>query len=247
MVSKGLLVLLLSSGLLSLTGCVAEKSTDGSAFSSNSPQVNEQLLLKVKNYAGLIKLKRAELKKSDNPKTRYSLANYYYLSQDFRSSLYYLKPILVTGAAADVYLLQAKNLSSLGKYKEALRFVDIVLAKDKMNGEALNLKGVIQAEMGELDQALVSFNTARSNYPQEEEVVNNIAMIYIVKKKYNEAVQLLLPIYLRGYQNSQLEHNLSLALAKSGDLRYAKDIIKKGNYSKHPDLLATDLFNIQAY
>lgn len=53
-----------------------------------------------------------------------------------------------------------------------------------------------------------------------------MAMVYIAQKKYTEAVQLLLPIYLRGYNNSQLERNLVFALAKSGDLRYAKDIIK---------------------
>ncbi|MBT0719479.1 tight adherance operon protein [Rosenbergiella epipactidis] len=235
---------MLTGGIIGLTGCVTDKN---STFHFTATQANETLLLKVKNYAGLIKLKRAELKKSDNAKTRYSLANYYYLSQDYRSSLYYLKPLLVTGAAPDVYLLQAKNLASLGKYKEALSFVNIVLAKERTNGAAMNLKGVLQAQMGDIDQALHSFNMARNNYQQEEDVVNNIAMIYILKKRYNEAVQLLLPIYLRGYHDPQLDHNLTVALAKSGDLRYAIEIIKKGNYSKHPDLLAADLFNIQAY
>jgi len=229
-----------------VSGCTS--SHGGSNFYKNKSSVeNESLLIKVRNYSGLIKLKREELKKNNNPKVRYELANYYYLSQDFRSSLYYLKPLLTSGASADIYLLQAKNMSGLGEYKKSLQFVDIALSKDRSNAQGLNLKGVIQAQMGELNKALNSFSQARSGYEKEEDVVNNMAMVYIIQKKYTEAVQLLLPIYLRGYNNRQLDHNLIFALAKSGDLRYAKDIMKKRNFSKHPDLLATDLFNIQTF
>ncbi len=229
-----------------MVGCSSNDNFSGS-YKNNASHANESLLLKVKNYSGLIKMKRDELKKSNNSKVRYDLANYYYLSQDYRSSMYYLKPLLSSGASPDIYLLQAKNLSELGEFKKSLQFVDIALNKDRSNSDGLNLKGVIQAQMGDLDNALVSFSQARAGYRQEEDVVNNMAMIYIIQKKYTEAVQLLLPIYLRGYNNSQLEHNLVFALAKSGDLRYAKDIIKKRSYSKHPDLLATDLFNVQTF
>jgi len=229
--------------LLSLSGCTNNYSKDNNKTTLN----NENILLKVKNYTGLIKLKREELKKNNNPKVRYDLAYYYYQSQDYRSSMYYLKPLLSSGASPDVYLLQAKNLSQLGKYKQSLSFVDIALTKDRNNSEGLNLRGVIQAQMGDLDKALNSFTLARVGYKQEENVVNNMAMIYIIQKKYTEAVQLLLPIYLRGYQDSQIDHNLIFSLAKSGDLRYAKDILKKRGYSKHPDLLATDLFNVQTF
>ncbi|WP_241608347.1 tetratricopeptide repeat protein [Rosenbergiella epipactidis] len=227
-----------------MTGCTSSGNGD---YSKKITPASEGLLLKVKNYTGLIKLKREELKKSNNPKVRYDLADYYYQSQDYRSSMYYLKPLLASGASADIYLLQAKNLSALGEYKKSLQFVDIALSKERNNSDGLNLKGVIQAQMGEMDSAINSFMQSRSGYKQEENVVNNIAMVYIIQKKYTEAVQLLLPIYLRGVNNSQIDHNLIFALAKSGDLRYAKDIIKKKSYSKHPDLLATDLFNIQTF
>ncbi|WP_241625033.1 tetratricopeptide repeat protein [Rosenbergiella epipactidis] len=227
-----------------MAGCTSSGNGD---YSKKITPASEGLLLKVKNYTGLIKLKREELKKSNNPKVRYDLADYYYQSQDYRSSMYYLKPLLASGASADIYLLQAKNLSALGEYKKSLQFVDIALSKERNNSDGLNLKGVIQAQMGEMDSAINSFMQARSGYNQEENVVNNIAMVYIIQKKYTEAVQLLLPIYLRGVNNSQIDHNLIFALAKSGDLRYAKDIIKKKSYNKHPDLLATDLFNIQTF
>jgi len=227
-----------------LTGCTTNDSIDGKKRTALS---DESILLKVKNYSGLIKLKREQLKKDNNPKVRYDLANYYYQSQDYRSSMFYLKPLLASGASASIYLLQAKNLAELGEYKKSLSFINIALNKDRNNAEGLNLKGVIQAQMDDLDGALTSFAAARSGYKQEEHVVNNMAMIHIMRKQYTEAVQLLLPIYLRGYDNSQIEHNLVFSLAKSGDLRYAKDILKKKGYSKHPDLLATDLFNIQTF
>ena len=243
MVKSLLFPLFLFSSVVMTSACT---SGNGTSFKNNS-LASESLLLKVKNYSGLIKIKREELKKSNNPKVRYELANYYYLSQDYRSSMYYLTPLLASGASSDIYLLQAKNLAALGEYKKSLSFVDIALSKQRNNAQGLNLKGVIQAQMGELDAALSSFTQARASYEKEEEVVNNMAMIYIIQKKYTEAVQLLLPIYLRGYSNPQLEHNLIFALAKSGDLRYAKDIMKKRNFTKHPDLLATDLFNVQTF
>ncbi|WP_241585592.1 tetratricopeptide repeat protein [Rosenbergiella epipactidis] len=229
--------------LLTLPGCTSNYSQDSRKTTLN----NESILLKVKNYTGLIKIKREELKKKNNPKVRYDLACYYYQSQDYRSSMYYLKPLLSSGASPDIYLLQAKNLLKLGQYKQSLGFVEIALSKERNNSEGLNLKGIIQAQMGELDKSLISFSQARVAYKQEEDIVNNMAMIYIIQKKYTEAVQLLLPLYLRGYRDNQIDHNLIFALAKNGDLRYAKDIIKKRGYSKHPDLLSTDLFNIQTF
>ena len=58
---------------------------------------------------------------------------------------------------------------------------------------------------------------------------------------------MLLPVYLRGYRNPQLEHNLAFALVKTGDLRYAKEIIKRGNYAKNPDMLVADLFRVESF
>ena len=231
-----------------LAGCSQPSTTvAGKRFALNEGKASEQLLLKTGNYSGLIKMKQQELKKNNSPETRYQLAEYYYLSGDFNSSLFHLQKLLAAGGSQKVYLLESKNLSSLKKYKEALSFVAMALNKNKNNGEALNLKGVIQAEMGDLKGALASFELARNAYFQEESVVNNIAMIYIVQKRYHEAVQMLLPVYLRGYRNPQLEHNLAFALVKTGDLRYAKEIIKRGNYAKNPDMLVADLFRVESF
>ncbi|KGD75061.1 MULTISPECIES: tetratricopeptide repeat protein [Tatumella] len=231
-----------------LAGCSQPSTTvAGKRFALNEGKADEQLLLRTGNYSGLIKMKQQELKKNNSPETRYQLAEYYYLSGDFNSSLFHLQKLLAAGGSLKVYLLESKNLSSLKKYKEALSFVAMALNKNKNNGEALNLKGVIQAEMGDLKGALASFELARNAYFQEESVVNNIAMIYIVQKRYHEAVQMLLPVYLRGYRNPQLEHNLAFALVKTGDLRYAKEIIKRGNYAKNPDMLVADLFRVESF
>lgn len=235
--------------LLCFLAACSQNSTTiaGKRFSVSQGTADEQLLLKTGNYSGLIKVKQQQLKKNNSPETRYQLAEYYYLSGDFNSSLFHLQKLLAAGGGLKVYLLESKNLNSLKKYKEALSFVDMALNKNKNNGEALNLKGVIQAEMGDLQGALKSFELARNAYFQEESVVNNIAMIYIVQKRYHEAVQMLLPVYLRGYRNPQLEHNLAFALVKTGDLRYAKEIIKRGNYAKNPDMLVADLFRVESF
>ncbi|GAA0481961.1 hypothetical protein GCM10009413_17640 [Tatumella punctata] len=230
-----------------LTGCNQTTTIAGKKFALSDGSASEQILLKTGNYSGLIKMKQEELKKNNSPQIRYQLAEYYYQAGDFQSSLYHLQKLMVSGADMKVYLLESKNLNSLRKYKEALNFIGIALNKNPNSGEALNLKGVIQAEMGDLNGALDSFGLARNAYFQEESVVNNIAMIYIVQKRYHEAVQMLLPVYLRGYRNPQLDRNLAFALVKTGDLRYAKEIIKRGSYAKNPDMLVADLFRVESF
>ena len=52
------------------------------------------ILSKVNNYNGLIKLYREKLSRKEDKDTRYQLAEYYYLAEDFDSSRQYLQPLI---------------------------------------------------------------------------------------------------------------------------------------------------------
>jgi tight adherence protein D len=227
-----------------LSGCEGSVTRGGKTY--RVTENNEKVLTQAQNYSALIKLKRDELQKKEDPNVRLQLANYYYLMKDYNASLYYLKKLLETQPGVEVYLLQSKNLAAQEKYQSALRFIDMALVKQRNHGEALNLKGVIQAERGNFKAALENFEQARNAFYQEERVVNNIAVIHILEKRYHKAVQLLLPVYLRGYHEDRLMHNLTFALVKTGDLNYAKQIVKQSGYKKNPDLLVSKLFRVQS-
>lgn len=234
--------------LMCLAGCTSgDYRHDGRSSVDNRQLADkERILLKTKNYQSLININRESLKKKENPEVRFKLAEYAYLAGNYDSSLHYLVVSLKNNPSPRVYLLQTKNLVAQHKYDKAQSFVNMLLQKEPSNGEGLNLRGIIQAQRGELPNALHSFEQARNAFYSEEKVVNNIALVHIADRRYARAIELLLPVYLRGYRDNQLCHNLVFALVKAGDLRYAREIIKRENLSKYPDTLVSSLFEIES-
>ncbi|WP_034946686.1 tetratricopeptide repeat protein [Erwinia oleae] len=234
--------------LLMLTGCSqTHYRTDGSSGGeARKIAEKERILLKTQNYEALIQQNRELLKKKEDPDVRFRLAEYYYLAGNYNSSLHYLKESLLKSPAARVYLLQGKNLIAQRNYDSALKFINMAAQREPGNAEALNLRGVILANKGELKTAMGAFEQARNAFYPEEKVMNNMALVHIVERRYSQAIQMLLPVYLRGYRDSHFTHNLIFALVKDGDLRYAKEIIKRENLSRYPDTLVSALFEVES-
>ena len=234
--------------LILVSGCQpVNYRYDGSSGVDNRKIADkERLLLKTKNYESLIAINRDALKKKEDPEVRFRLAEYYYLAGNYNSSLHYLLVSLNNNPSARVYLLQSKNLAAQQNYDAALKFVDMVIHKEPANGEALNLRGIILAQKGDLKQAMNAFKQGRNAFYPEEKAINNIALIHIADRRYSQAIQLLLPVYLRGYRDNHLTHNLIFALVKAGDLRYAKEIVKRENITRYPDTLIAALFEVES-
>lgn len=216
---------------LTLTACSLPKPK-----TSNELNYQEDILLKAKNYTGLITLYRSWLKEKEDPAVRLKLAGYYYHSGDFKSSLYYLQP-LATKPDLRVYTLQARNMISLGDYDQAIRVSERMLQQDPQSAEAFNLKGVALAMTGKLPEGGAAIQKARDMFIADDVALNNLAMVALLDSRYQDAVGLLLPQYLRGRKQPRMLHNLVLSLVKVGDIRYARDIIKSENLSAHPDEL----------
>ncbi|HFI5596761.1 TPA: tight adherance operon protein, partial [Raoultella planticola] len=98
--------------LFVLCGC---QSQTGSGGELNDSQ-REYILSKVNNYNGLIKLYREKLSRKEDKDTRYQLAEYYYLAEDFDSSRQYLQPLIANNPDERALLLASKNLMELGNY-----------------------------------------------------------------------------------------------------------------------------------
>lgn len=216
-ISKHIVIALMCATLLS--GCIQRVPS-----STSDMNYREDILLKAKNYNGLINLYRSWLKQKEDPAVRLKLARYYYQSGDYKSSLYFMQPLFKT-PDLNVYTLQAQNMIALGDYPQAIRVAEKMLQREPQSAEAYNLKGVAQAQSGKLMEGLQSIEKARSLFIADDVAINNMAMVAVLDHRYQDAVSLLLPQYLRGRKQSQLLHNLVLSLVKVGDRRYARDII----------------------
>jgi tight adherence protein D len=123
--------------LFVLCGC---QSQTGSGSELDDSQ-REYILSKVNNYNGLIKLYREKLSRKEDKDTRYQLAEYYYLAEDFDSSRQYLQPLIANNPDERALLLASKNLMELGDYSEAQAMVSGVLRQNPKSGEAWNMQG----------------------------------------------------------------------------------------------------------
>ncbi|KKI47871.1 tetratricopeptide repeat protein [Obesumbacterium proteus] len=228
-ISKKITMGLLCVALLS--GCVQRTPT-----STSDMNYQEDILLKAKNYNGLINLYRSWLKKKEDPAARLKLARYYYQSGDYKSSIYFMQPLFKT-PDLNVYTLQAQNMIALGDYPQAIRVTEKMLQREPQSAEAYNLKGIALAQSGKLTEGYAAIEKSRSLFIADDVAINNMAMIAILDHRYQDAVSLLLPQYLRGRKQSQLLHNLVLSLVKVGDRRYARDIIQNESLSEKSDEL----------
>ncbi|MDO4698892.1 MAG: tetratricopeptide repeat protein [Pasteurellaceae bacterium] len=203
----------------------------------------EKLYHSVKNYNGLISLYRDALKKNDEPELRYKLANSYYQAGDSQSSLLYLKPLLTRQdkIGENALLLEVKNNIQLSQYKDAMKNINVLLQRIPNNGEAYNLRGIIFAQEGNLQEAFKDITRARELFINDVIAINNLAMLSIINGDYKNASSLLLPQYLNGSRDYRVMHNLVFALVKSGEVDYALDIIKKERLNTNPEDLVNAL------
>lgn len=223
---------------LIFSGCAPHAPKD-----SNEVVYQEDILLKTKNYSGLITLYRSWLKNNNRPDIRLKLARYYYLAGDYKSSLYYLQPL---NAKPDlkVYILQAQNMIALGDYGPALRVTDKMLQHDPQSAEAYNLRGVALALSGKLNEGQRAIEKSRALFIADDVALNNLAMVAMMDGRYQDSVGLLLPQYLRGRKQQQMLRNLVLSLVKVGDRRYARAIIESEHLSRSPDELIDALSGV---
>lgn len=231
----GKLIAVVISSLL-LVACNSQTNLDN--------KEREFILTKVNNYKGLIAFYREQLSKNDTPEVRLKLCEVYNKIEDYESSQNCLKELVSTSPTDESLLLSAQNNSTLGHYEIALRQIDDALKINPKMGEAYNLKGVILAHLGDLENAKVNFEKARNLFVAEDIVNNNLAMIAIVEKDYNLARSYLMPLYSRGYNSPKIVHNLIFTLVKLNDYSTADMLIRQNNLEDSSQRLIADLDGI---
>ena len=198
-----------------------------------------------KNYGGLVELYKNRLKHADTESTRYKLAQTYYLLNDFKSAKRALDPMVNTITNDYALVLYGRIESKLGNAQNALKYLDKAIMYNAQNGEAYNLKGIVLIKLQRYDAARYEFTKARDMFYDENKVVNNLAMLSILNKEYNDAYNQLNILYNKGYRNQALLHNLLYTLVKLNHTQLARKFIVEHNLSKSPTILVQELRQIE--
>lgn len=200
-----------------------------------------------KNYGGLIEIYKDRLKHSNDEKTRYKLAQAYYLSMDYDSAERVLNPVINNTLNDNILVLYGRVLSELKvpRYREAIKNIEKALVYNPKNGEAYNLKGIVEVKLGQYDAARQSFNKSRDLFYDENKVLNNLATLSIIDKDYLTAYSYLNLLYSKGYRNKTLLHNLLFTLVKLDKLTIAKQFCIEHKISKQPEILIEELKRVE--
>ena len=133
-------------------------------------------------------------------------------------------------------LAAANKLIQDGAYTEALAKIDAVLASDARNPQARFLKGVIQTDQGETDEASATFQALIEEFPELPEPHNNMAVLWAQKGRYDlaqaelETALATHPDYAIAHENlgdiytrlAGTEYDRALALDKTNKSAQAK-------------------------
>ncbi|MBX4133812.1 tetratricopeptide repeat protein [Frischella sp. Ac48] len=228
--------------LVIMTGC------QNSSFNRDLAEDQKIYILETtKNYGGLIEIYKTQLKHSDSEKTRYKLAQAYYLSMDYDSAERVLNPIIAKTKNDNVLVLYGRVLSEIKipRYREAIKYLEQALQFNPKNGEAYNLKGIVEVKLGQYDAARYSFNKSRELFYDENKVLNNLATLSIMDKDYLTAYNYLNILYNKGYRNKTVLHNLLFTLVKLDKLTIAKQFCIEHKISKQPTILIEELKKVE--
>ncbi|HLK63229.1 MAG TPA: tetratricopeptide repeat protein [Bryobacteraceae bacterium] len=118
---------------------------------------------------------------------------------------------------ADGWLNVARALIQEGETEAAKPFIAKALEINRELGRIWFFQAAIQKADGDYDGALQSLGVARSKYPRDRVVLNQIARILFLQRKYGEAVEALKQVNAVDPEDVQMHYTLMLCYRGLGD------------------------------
>jgi Flp pilus assembly protein TadD len=143
-------------------------------------------------------------------------------------------------------LAEAVNMIREGQYVTAMAKIEAVLAQDARNPQARFLKGVVQTDQEELDDAAVTFQALTEDFPELPEPHNNLAVIWAQQGRYDKA-RTELEIALKTQPDYAIAHeNLGDVYARLAGAEYDRAVVlDKSNKSAQAKLaLVRELYAV---
>lgn len=122
-----------------------------------------------------------------------------------------------------------------GRSKEARKQYQIVIQLQPENISALNNLAYLDAEEGvDLDQALAHAQRAQQGMPDDPNVQDTLALVYVRKNLTNDGLRMLRDLVNRNPDNVAFHLHLALALYQKGDRPWARRELQAASRNK-PD------------
>jgi Flp pilus assembly protein TadD len=155
-------------------------------------------------------------------------------------------PAVTPGLTSD--LAEATRMIQEGQYGSARIKIDAALAADAKNPQARFLRGIVEADEGEADLALVTFQSLTEDFPELPEPYNNLAVIWAQRGQYEKARSALEsaiasnPDYGVAHENlgdiytrlAGAEYDRAVALDKTNKSAQAKLVLARQLYAVAP-------------
>ncbi len=122
---------------------------------------------------------------------------------------------------ADGWLNVARALIQEGETDAAKPFVERALSINSKLGRIHFFKGMIEKTDGDYDAALNSLRIAESIYPRDRVVLNQIARLLFLQRKYADAIKVLERVCLIDPEDIQMHYTLMLSYRGLGDAESA--------------------------
>jgi Flp pilus assembly protein TadD len=123
-----------------------------------------------------------------------------------------------------------------GRDEEARKAYEDVIKLQPDNVEALNNLAYLKAEQGiDLDQALAYAQRAQQKRPNDPNVVDTLALIYIHKNLTDDSVRMLRDLITKTPNNPTFHLHMALALYQKGDRPEAKKELETAMRNKPSD------------
>src|SRR5689334_10253783 len=119
-------------------------------------------------------------------------------------------------------LTAAADLLRRKSYAEAAQMLRLILQIKPRDADALQLLGLAQKHLGQLDEAQQSMMASLAISPQQPHVLNNLGGIFLRKADYGNARQCFEKAIEFDSANKEALRNLALALRALGELEAAE-------------------------
>ncbi|MCB1019402.1 MAG: tetratricopeptide repeat protein, partial [Acidobacteria bacterium] len=129
-------------------------------------------------------------------------------------------------AWADGYLNVARTLIEEGQTETARPWVEKALERGPDLARVHYFHAQILKSLGEYDEALAALRRAEADYPRDRVVLNDIARILFLQKKYAEAVEVLDRVARIDPEDLQMHYTRMLSYRGLGDLERAEQAEK---------------------
>ena len=202
----------------------------------------EQFLELSANNARLIELYKDRLREQESVSTRLKLAKAYLDSGDNESTLFTLSPLITSDSGgSEAFYLQGVAQYNTGLLRQAENSLKIAMNKEADSAKAVNMLGVVYAELGNLSGARAQFNQAREMMYDDLVIKNNLALLDMLEGKYQDAAVRLMPIYLKNPDkaDAKLKANLAIILSKMGSF----ETLRRVYGDQYSDAQLFDIFN----